>query len=136
MAWKEEPVKVKQAVNAEQAAPVAGTGDAWFSVIEELEQWDQNFSLMPLISDMTERRLLGIERYGTPVQQFNGRDSLLDAYQEVLDLIVYLKNDELERQQNGLSTLMIRRAFEAAIREALLIKDIMRLRHDASSHPS
>jgi hypothetical protein len=34
---------------------------------------------------------MGIMKYGTPLQPFNGRDALWDAYQVVLDLAVYLR---------------------------------------------
>lgn len=44
-----------------------------------------------VIKDMEERRQTGIERYGTPLQPFNGRNALIDAYLEVLDLAVYLR---------------------------------------------
>ena len=36
---------------------------------------------------------MGIRKYGTPLQPDNGRDSLQDAYEEALDLCVYLKNE-------------------------------------------
>lgn len=39
-----------------------------------------------VLKDIAERKRLGIERYGAPLQPFNGRDALLDAYQEALDL--------------------------------------------------
>ncbi len=44
-----------------------------------------------VIADMVARDQLGRERYGTPLQAFNGRDALIDAYQEALDLVVYLR---------------------------------------------
>lgn len=44
-----------------------------------------------VIDDMRERHLVGVDRYGTPLQAFNGRNSLKDAYAEVLDLSVYLR---------------------------------------------
>lgn len=44
-----------------------------------------------VMQDMRDRKALGIERYGTPLRPFNGRDALIDAYQEVLDLAVYLR---------------------------------------------
>jgi hypothetical protein len=47
--------------------------------------WDQ------VIEDMEQRNEAGVEKYGTPLQPFNGRDALVDAYQEVLDCAVYLK---------------------------------------------
>lgn len=44
-----------------------------------------------VVKDMEERNRDGIEKYGTPLQPFNGRDALIDAYQEVLDMSVYLR---------------------------------------------
>lgn len=44
-----------------------------------------------VLTDMEARRLLGIEKYGQPVLPDNGRDPLVDAYQEALDLCVYLR---------------------------------------------
>lgn len=50
-----------------------------------------------VIADMMERHDTGLERYGTTLQPFNGRDALVDAYQEALDLAVYLRQAILER---------------------------------------
>jgi len=36
------------------------------------------------------RRQLGISRYGTELKTYNGRDALVDAFQEALDLAQYL----------------------------------------------
>lgn len=44
-----------------------------------------------LVADMIARDLLGRERYGSPLLVWNGRDALADAYQEALDLAVYLE---------------------------------------------
>jgi len=66
----------------EQPPPADGEGDCWLQVIH----------------DMEERRELGIRRYGKPVHPHNGRDHLLDAYQEALDLVVYLRA-EIERRR-------------------------------------
>lgn len=47
--------------------------------------------------DMLERDNEGRRKYGTPLQPFNGRDALVDAYQEALDLCVYLRQAIFER---------------------------------------
>ena len=44
-----------------------------------------------VIADIDARKQVGIERYGTVLQAFNGRSSLMDAYQESLDLSIYLR---------------------------------------------
>lgn len=38
-----------------------------------------------VIDDMRERDRVGWQRYGTPLQANNGRDALVDLYQELLD---------------------------------------------------
>lgn len=50
-----------------------------------------------VIADMRERDSVGRQRYGTPLQTNNGRDALVDAYQEALDLVVYLRQAIEER---------------------------------------
>lgn len=51
-----------------------------------------------VIVDMEERNRIGTEKYGTPLQAFNGRDALMDAYQEGLDLCCYLRQAIEERK--------------------------------------
>jgi hypothetical protein len=48
--------------------------------------------------DLETRKQMGIKKYGVALQPSNGRDSLQDAYEEELDLCVYLKNEILRRQ--------------------------------------
>ncbi len=67
----------------EQQPPQPSTGDVWLLVL----------------ADMEERRKHGIEKYGVPVQPNNGRDALTDAYQEALDLCVYLRQAIEERSK-------------------------------------
>ncbi len=74
----------------------------WESVIEEL----QNGPFTNLIPDMEQRDRLGRERYGVPLQPFNGRSFSQDAYEECLDLIVYTYGMCAEEYgKNGQSTL-------------------------------
>ena len=52
-----------------------------------------------VIADMQERDRIGDQKYGTRLQPHNGRDFLVDAYQESLDLVVYLRGEI--HQRNG-----------------------------------
>lgn len=54
-----------------------------------------------VIDDMRERDHVGRQRYGTPLQTHNGRDPLVDAYQEALDLVVYLRQAIEERRASS-----------------------------------
>lgn len=62
----------------------------------EVPVWDL------VIADMRARDNFGRKKYGTPLQTNNGRDPLVDAYQEVLDLAVYLRQ-EIEEKRKCLS---------------------------------
>lgn len=47
--------------------------------------------------DLQQRLFVGIKTYGQPLQPFNGRDALRDAYEEALDLACYLRQVLYER---------------------------------------
>jgi len=66
----------------EQPAPVVNDGPC----IQDL-----------VIQDMEGRKVVGLRRYGTLLQPFNGRDALRDAYEEALDLAQYLRQAIEER---------------------------------------
>lgn len=44
-----------------------------------------------LLADLADRKALGRIRYGVALQDHNGRDAMLDAYQEVQDAPLYLR---------------------------------------------
>ena len=50
-------------------------------------------------ADLEAREQVGIERYGTALQAFNGRSAARDAYEEVLDLACYWRQEIAERQE-------------------------------------
>jgi hypothetical protein len=50
-----------------------------------------------VIADMEDRKAAGIAKYGVALQAGNGRDPLIDAYQEGLDLVVYMRQLIAER---------------------------------------
>lgn len=52
-----------------------------------------------VIADMAARDVEGTNKYGARLQPGNGRDALVDAYQEALDLAVYLRTAIYERDQ-------------------------------------
>lgn len=86
-----------------------------------------------VIEDMRKRDEIGRERYGTPLQAHNGRDALVDAYEEALDLAVYLRQ-AIEERATHLSSLETRVAHAEAEHEhlrdqnALLEQELFALR--------
>lgn len=74
------------AATEQQPAPAAGEGEAVWPLI-----FDGTGLVIPewLRADMKERHEVGVKRYGVPLRVWNGRDPVVDAYQEALDLVVY-----------------------------------------------
>lgn len=67
-------------------------------------------------ADLDARLALGVKRYGQPLQPFNGRDALRDAYEEALDLAVYLRQALYEQTHpDGLSPEPPWESFEITI---------------------
>lgn len=62
--------------------PIGGTGD---KVLDQV------------MKDLTDRDTVGQKKYGESLRSFNGRDCLMDAYQEALDLVMYLRQAIMER---------------------------------------
>lgn len=49
--------------------------------------------------DIEDREEYGVSTYGTRLQPFNGRNALVDAYQEALDLVVFLRQAIYEAEK-------------------------------------
>jgi hypothetical protein len=52
-----------------------------------------------LIVDVERRKQIGVERYGTLLQPFNGRSAIRDAYEESLDMAIYLRQVLAEQDE-------------------------------------
>lgn len=48
-------------------------------------------------ADLEARAKVGVLKYGEPLRPQNGRDALVDAYHEALDLVMYLRQEIEER---------------------------------------
>lgn len=73
-----------------------------------------------VLTDLKERSAKGEEKYGRPLHTNNGRRPLVDAYQEVLDLAMYLRQELEERRDVSavLGALAAVRAENARLLEA------------------
>lgn len=80
-------------LNRPQPPPAAGTGPAIWDILVIA---DGNFDA-DLVAVMRERDAVGAAKYGTRLYANNGRDMLTDAFQEALDLLVYLRGDLAQR---------------------------------------
>lgn len=111
------------AATEQQLAPTEGQGDAVWPLL-----FDSTALVLPdwFRADMRERHELGVSRYGVPLRVWNGRDAVVDAYQEALDLAVYTQQARcrlgaysLTHRGSGTGDLKARQALDAAIHAAL-----------------
>jgi hypothetical protein len=105
-------------LNAPQPAPTAGQGEELWPLIYgnealALPEW--------LVADMAERHRAGVAKYGVPLRVWNGRDAVVDAYQEALDLVVYVQQ---ARCRLGVYSLRQRSPGDASKLNARLALDL------------
>jgi hypothetical protein len=51
-----------------------------------------------VLDDMRDRIEMGRDKYGNLLETFNGRNAMWDAYQETLDLAMYLRQELMEQE--------------------------------------
>jgi hypothetical protein len=78
---------------APQPAPTpTDTPASWDQVRADLRERHGSRDVFPLVdADAAARDQFGFEKYGVRIQAGNGRDSMVDAYQELLDGAVYFR---------------------------------------------
>lgn len=59
--------------------------------------------LTAVLQDLRDRAEAGKLKYGTYLMTHNGRNALMDAYQEALDLCMYLKQALMEQEKPSVS---------------------------------
>lgn len=76
--------KIAARMQAENPAPESKDTSIWDTVV----------------SDMKARNEFGLKKYGRELAPHDGRDTLQDIYEELLDACVYIKKMQIERK-NG-----------------------------------
>lgn len=100
-----------------QPAPVTREGAA---SMHDLVCEDLVYKFVPgmesnVVQDLEARKKMGLEKYGTVLQAFNGRDAIMDAYQETLDLTAYLKQAIIENPGDLSLPTIYSRVLEVAL---------------------
>lgn len=102
----------------------------WESVIEDIVKRNPITGsprrLIDLVlEDIRERDAVGRKRYGTPLTTHNGRDPVVDAYQELLDAVVYTRQAMLE----GAALMDI--IYERLLHDVVIVRRVIEDRKDA-----
>jgi hypothetical protein len=96
-------------------------------------RWDMSYGSARHLRDhvtegLRQRKELGVKRYGTPLQPDNGRDSLRDLHEELMDATVYCRNRMLEDDADTLEWAWLAEIYEDLVTH--LVK-VQRLREAA-----
>jgi hypothetical protein len=98
-------------------------------IVDAARQFAGWRSCWQLVDDMTARDKIGRERYGTPLTTGNGRDHLVDAYQELLDGAVYMRawleeNKHREGHGDG-DYLRMQASYSSILHDAYALRDMI-----------
>jgi hypothetical protein len=93
----------------------------WDLVVSDLRQMHET----RVIPSVEERDRQGFLKYGVRLQPHNGRNSTLDAFEESMDLVVYLKNAIMEAVPGSYKAGTLNRLYQNAIGIMCALKDYM-----------
>ncbi len=91
-------------LNKHEPDPIrkAGAEAVWPAVWQDVRQISTVYPVSEqVIADMADRDRIGWERYNGPLVVHDGRNTLVDLYQELLDAIVYTKKTLMEGRGDG-----------------------------------
>jgi hypothetical protein len=89
-----------------------------------------------IAQDLLARREAGMEKYGTELMTFNGRDSEVDAYQELLDAVVYYTQFRMEWQKgHGEDNFAIATTHDALIDLLITVRGSLNSRQPKDDGP-
>jgi hypothetical protein len=101
---------------APQPAPLPSTAPpVWPLVIADARERLAGDVLQLLLADMEVRDAAGRVKYGVPLAAGNGRDHLVDAYQEELDRAVYYRAEIEEGDPSGIAVRLYAQALDTLL---------------------
>lgn len=112
----------------DQQLPVEGRGPLMHDLlVADLRSFFPEFTgLDAMCADVKARQQLGISRYGKPLQAFNGRDCLQDAYEELLDFLVYALQTLQETEPGDhVRRGWVKAAYERGLTSVELFKELL-----------
>lgn len=82
-----------------QPLPIGDGDDVAKAVVSVLSNWPETRCL---VADIEARVASGEKKYGTRLKTNNGRNAVLDLYQEILDGVNYSMQNVMEKAPQGL----------------------------------
>lgn len=115
---KERPVYATQ----DLPSPLPNGPEVWPVLLDRLQRSERLRDLPvfdALRSELEARRDVGVTRYGQTLHRDDGRPLGVDAFQECLDLLVYMERDRMRLEAGGAYRYLP--ALDAAIDAQLVV---------------
>jgi len=80
-----------------------------------------------VIEDMKERDKIGREKYKMPLRAYDGRNSLIESYQECLDMAVYLRKAIEEQEEQVLMYRIVTSADTVIKQDIVYLEEAQRV---------
>jgi len=99
-----------------------GSGTPLFRLVQEdLAEIDDSGQV---VEDLERRAEVGRDKYGQYLRSDNGRDPAVDAYQEALDLLVYLRQMKEENVEEATYfDVKVQMTYESVMHEAIFLQE-------------
>jgi hypothetical protein len=109
----------------DQPPPIPSSGPGMHDVA--IASWrEHDGTIWPsIIREMEARRDVGLERYGRPLQAWNGRDALRDLLEELLDAAAY--THQVAAEARAAEVAEVARLIEKNVSSALTFTQLLRL---------
>jgi hypothetical protein len=118
-----------------QPAPVHNDGPSMHDLVNKDilsrdPQWDLSVGTARHIrdqvaDDLDKRKAFGLEKYGTILQTGNGRNFLLDVYQELQDGAVYARGALLEMDEGSLEYLVLFEVYDNIVTDLVKVRRLL-----------
>jgi len=87
-----------------------------------------------LIGSLGERAKAGEKKYGTRLKANNGRDALIDAFQEAQDALMYLEQKFLERPRGEFDWRLVQATTQAQ-KLAIAVAELILMENESGRRP-
>jgi hypothetical protein len=131
--WEVEALK--EALSKRQPRPSPGEGQSVHDlVIKDILSRDPRWDLSVgsarhirdrVANDLEGRKQFGLVKYGTTLQAYNGRDALLDAYDELLDAACYARQRLLETSPASVEYLLLFETYDDIVSHLPRLRRLM-----------
>ena len=109
-----------------QKMPKGMGAEIFPAVLRDFKRYEQWAAMPEMREELAERVEEGIKKYGEPLKAHNGRDALIDGYQELLDAIMYFKQTLVEDELELSDLVRVRKVYDDVLHAANAVRNVLK----------